>query len=237
MQKWFVIIFVLASCTNRQESVKQWIATAPAGDQYTQINREGTTVIPNGRLITPAGKQIMVAPHPFGLTISPDGNTIITSNSGTGPFSISIIKNYKDQSPMVRQIPDSKYDADDDDDEEEDEDDEEEEEALLKGVFMGLAISPDGSNVYVAGGQQNKIFVFDLNTYKKSGEINCNKSFDGTDYSDGYIGDMVLNKDGSRLYAVDQIGFRMMVMDTKTNQVIQNVKTGRYPFGINLVSG
>jgi len=231
MQKWFVIILVLSSCTTRQESIKQWIATAPAGDQYTVINREGTTVIPNGRLITPAGRQIMVAPHPFGLTISPDGNTLITSNSGTGPFSISIIKNFNDQNPLVRQIPDAKYDEDDEDDEE---DDEEEEKELLKGVFMGLAISPDGSNVYVAGGQQNKIFVFDLNTYKKSAEIDCSTSFDGTDYNDGYIGDMVLNKDGSRLYVVDQIGFRMMVIDTKTNKLIQNVKTGRYPFGITL---
>ena len=78
-------------------------------------------------------------------------------------------------------------------------------------------------------------FMFLISTTsKKLGEISCNKSFDGTDYSDGYIGDMVLNKDGSRLYAVDQIGFRMMVIDTKTNQVIHNVKTGRYPFGIAL---
>jgi YVTN family beta-propeller protein len=45
---------------------------------------------------------------------------------------------------------------------------------------------------------------------------------------------MALSKDGSKLYAVDQIGFRMMVIDTKTNQVIHNIKTGRYPFGIAL---
>lgn len=222
----FIIIFV--SCeTKEKQSQSEWTAAAPAGDQYTLINREGITVIPNGRLITPAGKQITVAPHPFGLTISPDGNTIVTSNSGTGPFSISIIKNFREQNPLVRQIPDSKQDED------EDEEDEEEAESL-KGVFMGLAISPDGNKVYVAGGQQNKIYVFDLNTYKKLGEINCSKSFDGTDYNDGYIGDMVLNQDGTRLYAVDQIGFRMMVVDTKTNQIIQNVKTGRYPYGIEL---
>jgi len=101
-------LFFLASCTiEESKSPKHWIATAPAGDQFTQINRTGTTVIPNGRLINPAGKMITVAPHPFGITISPDGSTIITSNSGTGPFSISIIKDYNTANPVIRQIPDA----------------------------------------------------------------------------------------------------------------------------------
>jgi len=211
-------IILLAACKSKEETPATWIATAPAGDQYTLINREGTTIIPNGRLLNPAGKQITVAPHPFGLTLSPDGKTIITSNSGTGPFSISIIKDYNTGNPVIKQIPESAS----------------EKEGLLEAVFMGLAISPDGTKVYVAGGQQNRIYVFDLNSYKKLGEISCNVSFDDQDYSDGYIGDMVLNKEGTLLYAVDQIGFRMMVIDTKTNTVISNVKTGRYPFGIAL---
>jgi YVTN family beta-propeller protein len=194
------------------------MASAPAGAQYTKIDKEGATVLPNGRLITPTGKQITVAPHPFGLTLSPNGKTIITANSGVGPFSISIITDYNSVSPSVKQIPETMKP----------------EKGLLEATFMGLAISPDNQKVYVAGGQQNRVYVFDLKTNKKITEINCNKSFDGTDYSDGYIGDMVLSKDGSRLYAVDQIGFRMMVIDTKTNQVVHNVRTGRYPFGIAL---
>ncbi len=197
---------------------KPWIISAPAGDQYTTINKTGVTVIPNGRFIEPAGKQIMVAPHPFGLTLSPDGKTIIASNSGTGPFSISIIRDFNSSSPIIKQIPEGvKPD-----------------EGLLEAVFMGLAVSPDNVKIYVAGGQQNKVYVFDLLSGKKINEIQCNESFDGTDFSDGYIGDMVLNRDGSILYAVDQIGFRMIVIDTKTNKVIKNVKTGRYPFGIAL---
>jgi len=194
------------------------MASAPAADRYAKIDRNGETVLPNGRIITPTGKQITVAPHPFGLTLSPDGKTIITANSGVGPFSISIISDYNSSSPQVKQIPETLNP----------------EKGLLEATFMGLAISPDNQKVYVAGGQQNRIYVFDLNTNKKLAEINCNKSFDETDYSDGYIGDLVLTKDGSRLYAIDQIGFRMMVIDTKSNQVIHNINTGRYPFGIAL---
>ncbi len=213
-------ITLLFNCGNKNTSEisKAWVASAPAGSQYTLINRDGTTVIPNGRLITPTGKQITVAPHPFGLTLSPDGKTIITANSGVGPFSISIITDYNSPTPGVKQIPETLNP----------------EKGLLEAVFMGLAISPDNTLVYVAGGQQNRVYVFDLTTRKKVGEILCDKSFDGRDYSDGYIGDMVLSKDGTRLYAVDQIGFRMIVIDTKTKKVLHNISTGRYPFGIAL---
>ncbi len=213
-----ILIILFAACAKKAELPKKWIATAPAGDEYANIDRTGTTVIPNGRLLTPTGKQITVAPHPFGLTLSPDGKTIITSNSGTGPFSISIIKDYNSISPIVKQIPETMNP----------------EKGLLEAAFMGLAISPDNSKVYVAGGQKNVVYIFDLNTFKKLGEISCSKTFDGTDYNDGYIGDMVLSKKGDRLYVVDQIGFRMIVIDTEKNQVIHNVKTGRYPFGIAL---
>ncbi|MFM7429881.1 MAG: YncE family protein, partial [Flammeovirgaceae bacterium] len=213
-------IFFAVSCSTKEKGSpeKVWMSSAPAGDRYTKVNRAGETILPNGRIITPTGKQITVAPHPFGLTLSTDGKTIITANSGVGPFSISIISDYNTASPIVKQIPETLNP----------------EKGLLEATFMGLAISPDGQKVFVAGGQQNRIYVFDLKTNKKLAEINCNKSFDGMDYSDGYIGDMVLSKDGSKLYAVDQIGFRMMVIDTKSNQVIHNVNTGRYPFGIAL---
>ena len=213
---YFILFF---ACTSKETTqTAHWIAEAPAGGEYTQINKEGRTILPNGRIITPLGKQITVAPHPFGLTLSPDGKTIITANSGVGPFSISIITDYNAAAPVLKQIPKTLNP----------------EKGLLEAVFMGLAISPDNKKVYVAGGQQNKIYVFDLATNKKLSEISCNVSFDGSDYSDGYIGDLVLNKNGSLLYAVDQIGFRMLVIDTKSNKVIHNVKTGRYPFGIAL---
>jgi YVTN family beta-propeller protein len=186
------------------------------------VNPRGETVIPNGRLVKPLGKTYRIAPHPYGLTLSPDGTTAITANSGTNPFSISILKNIFGRKPRVSQIPDSPNTDDD----------------LLAAVFMGLAVSPDNQVVYVAGGTTNKIFLFDLNTGEKLGEISGNgprpAGADSTLYADGYLGDLVLTRDGSTLYAVDQIGFRLLVVDTKTRQVVANVPTGRYPFGVAL---
>ncbi len=211
------IIIILASCNNKTKHTI-WITQTPAGTVTTKINKQGKTVIPNGRFITPAGKSFITAPHPYGLTLSPDGNVAVTANSGTNPLSITTIRNLRSNNPEIRQIPPG---AETDGD-------------VLGSVFMGLAISPDNQTVYVSGGEENKIYIFDLNTGKSKGTIDCSFVSDSIDYSDGYIGDMVLSKDGKTLYAVDQIGFRVVVLDTKNKKLIYSVPVGRYPFGIQL---
>ena len=45
---------------------------------------------------------------------------------------------------------------------------------------------------------------------------------------------MKLSKDGKTLYAVDQIGFRLMIIDTESGMIKNNLQTGRYPFGLTL---
>ncbi len=188
--------------------------TPPAGNLPTKIDRNGTTVIPNGRFITPLGRQITVAPHPYGMVMSPDGKTLVTANSGTSPLSITIIRNFQSDNPDVQQIPPGNSTQD----------------GVLASVFMGLAISPDNKIVYVAGGQENKIYKFDLINGDTLGFIDCTSG----DYAHGYIGDMMMSKDGKMLYAVDQIGFRMVAIDLISEKVAYNVPVGRYPFGITL---
>src|SRR5690554_6919165 len=119
-----LLLLSIASCnTNRQ--VDPWIASAPAGDRFVEINKTDETVIPNGRLLTPAGKSIVVAPHPFGLTLSPDGNTAVTANSGTSPLSITIIRDILSEHPEVQQVPPGPST----------------DRGVLASVFMGLAVS------------------------------------------------------------------------------------------------
>ena len=196
----------------------QTIITPPAGNLPTAIHKEGKTVIPNGRILTPVGRQLMVAPHPYGMVLSPDGNTLVTANSGTSPLSITIIRNVRSETPEVQQVPPGASTN----------------KGILASVFMGLAISPDNKTVYVAGGQENKIYLFDLATGTSRGAIDCASKSDSADNTNGYIGDLVLNKAGDKLYAVDQLGFRMVVVDVAAGKPIRSVRTGRYPFGITL---
>ena len=99
---------------------------------------------------------------------------------------------------------------------------------------MGLAVANDGSTLYVGGGQEGKVILFDLNTGDRVGDIDANSSFEGQDFEDSYIGDLVLNDENTLLYAVDQTNFRVIVVDVTSNQIIGSVPVGRYPFGITL---
>ena len=216
MKKIFLAFVIFVPTLFAQNNL--WILSAPAYKEFTKIDRAGTTVIPNGRFITPLGNQITTAPHPYGLVLSPDGNTAVTANSGTGPLSITIIKNILRGNPQVMQVPPGAST----------------DKGVLESVFMGLAISPDNKIVYVSGGQTNKIYLFDLSNGSRVDSIDCALVDKQNDYSTGYVGDMVLSKDGKKLFAVDQINFRMIVIDTKSRKLIQNVPVGRYPFGISL---
>ena len=193
------------------------VLSAPAGKLFTHIDKNGKTVIPNGRFITPAGRSITVAPHPYGLTLSADGKIAVTANSGTSPLSITIIKNINSAKPEVLQVPPGAHT----------------DKGVIESVFMGLAVSPDDKFVYVSAGQKNGIYIFSTEDGKKEGFINCyipNEKFDKT----GYIGDIALTKDGSKIFAVDQINFRIVIIDLNQRKALRSVDVGRYPFGIAL---
>lgn len=91
MRRALLLSCVLAfSC--HDPAPKLTVLSAPAGSLYTVVNRIGKTVIPNGRFITPLGKSIEVAPHPYGLILNDEEGVAVTANSGIEPLSISIIR-------------------------------------------------------------------------------------------------------------------------------------------------
>ena len=209
---------IINSSYAQQVSPKLKVVSSPSGSLYTQIDKSGKTVIPNGRFLTPYGKSVEVAPHPFGLTLSADGSIAVTANSGISPISISIIENLRSDHPTVLQVPPGPGT----------------DKGVLASVFMGLAVSPDNKIVYVAGGQENKIYLFSVDSGEKLDSIDCSVSENGKPTPDGYIGDMKLSKDGRYLYAVDQMLFRLIVIDTQQMKITGSARTGRYPFGVIL---
>ncbi len=219
IQKFVLLSLLLfTACSRAPQGEPVWIASAPAASDFARIDTGGRTVIPNGRFITPAGRSIVTAPHPYGLTLSPDGGIAVTANSGTSPLSITIIRDVLSSQPEVQQVPPGP--ATDD--------------GVLASVFMGLAIAPDNRTIYVAGGQENLIYLFDAGDGSSLGAIDCAVKSGKADYSHGYIGDLVLSRDGKELFAVDQIGFRVVIIDTEKRIVSHSIPVGRYPFGICL---
>ena len=212
---------MLSSCNFTEEDLPSWVIHAPADRAYTKIDKEGRTVIPNGRFVQPYGKTISVAPHPYGLCLSPDGNIAVTANSGVSPFSISILEGIFSDSTNVTQIPEGPYTKED----------------VFPSIFMGLAISPNHELLYVSGGQTNQIYKVDLASKQIIGTISCNQRAsenDLRDYSHGFIGDLLMSTDGKTLYGVDHRNFRLFIMDLETERITHNIEVGRYPFALAL---
>ncbi len=210
----FALLWALAVGCKLSQQSRVAIVEPPAGDAYCTIDEDGTTIIPNGRFIRPMGQTIRIAPHPFGLALSPDGSTAVTANSGNRPFSITIAGGIASGNLSVRQVPEGPFN----------------DKNLLEDVFMGLAITPDNRSVWVAGGQANKVYRFDLATGAKLDSIVCAQP----DHPDGYLGDLALSQDGQTLYICDQSNFRLIIADTRVRQVLHYVQVGRYPFGVAL---
>ncbi len=212
-----LLVIIHVSCRQKIRP-EEWLISSPAELEQTAIDRLGKTVLPNGRIITPRGRQFVVSPHPYGLVLSPDSSLAVTANGGIQPFSVSIITDILGDQPKVRQIPEG-FDS---------------EEGVLESVYMGLAVSPDNRTLYVGGGQEGKVVIFDLLTDERSGQIEANGLFGGRDYEDSYIGDLVLSRDGQTLYALDQANFRLLIAETEGRKLLASIGLGRYPFGIAL---
>ncbi|HLW78201.1 MAG TPA: hypothetical protein VKU44_01255, partial [Terriglobia bacterium] len=191
---------------------------APAAGRPTRIDPSGETVLPNGRLVTPRGKQVKVAPHPYGLALSPDGKTVVTANSGTAPFSVSIVTDLASAEPKVAQIPPGVKPA----------------EGELDSVFMGVAIAPDNRTLYVAEGDNGCVGIFDLVTHERLGRVSLDGAFQGKSYAHSLSGELKLSPDGHSLYVLDLAHFRLVVVDTAAKQIVASVAVGRLPFALAL---
>src|SRR3989442_8605137 len=128
---------------------------APAGDRYARIDPEGETVLPNGRLLTPAGRQVPTAPHPFGLALSADGTVLVTVNGGIVPFSLTVIHNPESDAPEVLQIP-ARTETD---------------KRRLPSAFLGAAGGTTRRLVYASGGDTRVGPVVSLGTGRGGGAI------------------------------------------------------------------
>ena len=189
---------------------------APAVERPVKIDLSGQTILPNGRLITPLGRHVKVAPHPYGLALSPDGKTLVTANSGTHPFSASIITQLDSPEPQVVQIPPGFKPADADPD----------------SVFLGVAVGPDNRTLYLSEGNNGRVGVFDLVTHQRLYSLSLDGTFQGKTYANSLTAALQLSADGRRLFVLDLAHFRLVILDTNSKQIVSSIPVGRMPFGL-----
>lgn len=187
--------------------------TAPAGIR-PPVRKPGASILPGGRIIAPFGDEYPTAPGPFGLVVSPSGQSLATADAGPWTYGITILQKDKSGRFEVRQIATgSPYYPPATD---------------WKSVSGGIAFAGD-RGLYVAEGNSGRISYFDSSDERRrTFELNQNGCHDS------FAGDLAFDAERGILYAADPANFRVAVIDVKSRQIIASVKTGRLPFVLAL---
>src|SRR3984893_2538326 len=107
----------------------------------------------------------------------------------------------------------------------------------LPAVFLGITFSPDGKSLYVSGGNEDQIYRFDWHDGQAvlSDSIMLavkEKGKSGSRYPAG----IAISRDGRTLYAAENLGDSLAVVDLAARRVVQRLATGRYPYGVAIGS-
>jgi DNA-binding beta-propeller fold protein YncE len=203
----FLVILIIAGCN---KSVK--ILQVPGKDQFCKININGISVLPSGRYATPVGEFLRITHDPYGMAISPDGNKAVTLHNGV----ITII-----DLESLNDIRVPSYDK-------------KIKSPLSSGSFLGVAFSQDSKNVYLSGGNNGAVIIYDVEKLEKLYSLDLNGIVDGVDYQDSFTSDLLLNGDENELLVLDRGNFRMVRIDLTTRKIAASTKVGRQPFGLAL---
>lgn len=192
------------------------LCLAAALSSTSLVSETGVTaVLPNGRVIHPAGNWIPLAPYPFALAVRPDGAQIAVPSIGF-PFALNVVSDPASPNPRVQRMPGG-----------------EDNDPAIE-THAGLAYSPDGALLYVATGDSGKIRAYRTTDGKPAGELALDGTTEGKDYSGSFAATLVLSADGKTIYGLDQGNWRVVVIDAATMQRVASVETGSYPFGLAL---
>jgi len=185
-----------------------------------------TTTLPNGRLITPAGGWIKVAPYPYALALKPGGDQIVAPSIGW-PFSLNII-DHANAGPTrpgtrtsvtrisVKRIPAGR--ANDPE----------------VQVHTGVVYSPDGTLVYETSGDTGEVHILSTQTWKRVATVLLNGPTAGRSFAESFAAAIALSADGRLLYVLDQGNWRVVIIDTRSRRRVGSVPTGSNPFSLAL---
>jgi DNA-binding beta-propeller fold protein YncE len=191
---------------------KATILQVPGINQYCKIDPTGTSVLPSGRLVTPVGKMVRITHDPFGLAIAPNGNKAVTLHNGALTV-IDIATLNAVRTPSYNHQIKSPF---------------------HKSSFLGVAFAPDSKTVYLSGGDNGTIMIYDTEKYQLVDSLVLDGVVNGKKYEDSFTSDILLNPAKNELLVLDRGNFRLVRIDLATKQITASIAVGRQPFGLAL---
>ena len=190
-----------------------------------------TARLPNGRVITPQGAWLTLAPYPFTLAVRPDGDQIVIPSIGW-PFSLNVVDHPDSPAATVTRIaPKKTKEASD-----------AQAHTAASGqndeveVHAGVAYSADGRLLYDATGDSGAVDVLSTTTWKPVARISLDgpAPFGGLSYSSSFAATLLLSSNGKTLFVLDQANWRIVAIDTETQRQVASFPTGSNPFALAL---
>ena len=231
-----LIVMSLLSFSGKAQHKKVTVLSVPAASQFCKMAPNGISVLPSGRFVTPAGDVIRITNKPFGMAISPDGKKAVTLHNGVFTIiDLATLQNTRvpgyDQklvSPLTHEplnTPAFKTDSviqtiipt-----------------ALPQGSFLGVAFAPDSKTVYLSGGDNGAVIVYDIEKLQRIDSISLNGKVNGTDFDDSFTSDLLLNATNNELLILDRGNFRLVRYNIIDKKITASIPAGRQPFGLAL---
>ncbi|MCX6204872.1 MAG: phosphoesterase [Bacteroidetes bacterium] len=204
-----ILIFFVSQLTAQKEVD---ILQVPAIQAFCTINPNGESVLPSGRIVSPAGQLLRITHDPFGMKLSPDGSKIVTLHDGV--FTLIDVNSLD----AIR-VPsyDKKIKS-----------------PFSNGSYLGLAFTRDSKKIFLSGGDNGAVILYDLEKMETVDSISLNGIVKGVRFEDSFTSDLVLNQDESELLILDRGNFRLIRYDIKSKKITASIPVGRQPFGLAL---
>ncbi len=212
--KYTVIFLCLVTylSSNAQKNKQVITLQVPGKDMYASVLENGVSVLPSGRFVKPAGQVIRITHDPFGMAISPDGRKAVTLHNGV--FTVIDLASLEH-----KRIP--SYDK-------------EIAAPLSNGSFLGIAFAPDSKTVFLSGGDNGAVIVYDIEKFQRLDSISLNGKIEGVEYAESFTSDLLLNEANNELLVLDRGNFRMVRIDLSSKKITASVQVGRQPFGLSI---
>jgi YVTN family beta-propeller protein len=181
----------------------------PSVNTYATHNPDGETILPEGRLLRPAGNASPLRRWPSGMAWDPNRDEIFVASDGVGQF----ITDWEHKDRHIERIPIPKT-------------------GKRSEGAGGCAFSPDGKSVYWSSGESGEVYQLDATTHELTNKFSLNSVFGGKKFDDSYVSALALGADGKYLYCADETNFRLVIFDTISGRLVSSVGTGRYPAAI-----
>lgn len=202
------LIFIFSHLASYAQSKLHPILEVPGKSEICIIDENGTSVLPSGRTLTPAGELVRITHDPFGLAISPDGKKAVSLHNGV----FSVIHTADLNATRVPSYDRSIVSP------------------LSNGSFLGVAFDPDNKTIYLSGGDNGAVIVYDIEQMTRIDSISLNGMVDGKNFEDSFTSDLLYQNE--ELLILDRANFRMVRYDLQSKKITASIPVGRQPFGL-----